>query len=43
MRIAGRVEAVGWDYTVEEEKGREVMEQMREVFVPGTMQVKQMC
>ena len=33
------VEAVGWDHTVEEEKGRRVMESLREVFADGAMQV----
>ena len=33
------VEAVGWDYAVEEEKGRRVMESLREVFADGAMQV----
>ena len=39
VRIAGMVEAVGWDHTVEEEKGRRVMESLREVFADGAMQV----
>ena len=39
VRIAGMVEAVGWDYAVEEEKGRRVMESLREVFADGVMQV----
>ena len=39
MRIAGMVEAVGWDHAVEEEKGRRVMESLREVFADGAMQV----
>ena len=33
------VEAVGWDHSVEEEKGRRVMESLREVFADGAMQV----
>ena len=33
------VEAVGWNHTVEEEKGRRVMESLREVFADGAMQV----
>ena len=40
MRIAGMVEAVGWDHTVEEEKGRRVMESLREVFADGAIQVR---
>ena len=39
VRIAGMVEAVGWDHAVEEEKGRRVMESLREVFADGVMQV----
>ena len=35
----GGVEAVGWDFTVEEDKGRRVMEGLREVFKEGVMQV----
>jgi len=38
VRIAGMVEAVGWDHTVEEEKGRKVMEKMRDAFLPGLME-----
>jgi len=38
VRIAGMVEAVGWDHTVEEEKGRRVMESLREVFADGAIQ-----
>ena len=36
----GGVEAVGWDFTVEEDKGRRVMEGLREVFKEGVMQVR---
>jgi len=37
VRIAGMVEAVGWDHTVEQDKGRRVMEALREVFADGVM------
>ena len=43
VRIAGMVEAVGWDHTVEEEKGRRVMESLREVFADGAIQVRHFC
>ena len=39
VRIAGMVEAVGWDHTVEQDKGRRVMEALREVFAEGMMKV----
>ena len=32
IRIAGGVEAVGWDYSVEPEKGRLQLERMRPAF-----------
>ena len=39
VRIAGMVEAVGWDHTVEQDKGRRGMEALREVFAEGMMKV----
>lgn len=37
LRIAGMVEAVGFDYTVEPDKGRMVMEKMEGLFQAGYM------
>ena len=40
LRIAGMVEAVGYDYSVEPEKGRRVMEKMEGLFLAGYMDME---
>jgi D-amino-acid dehydrogenase len=39
VRVAGMVEAVGWDHAIEEDKGRRVLDSVRELFRPGTLEV----
>merc|ERR1711892_776701 len=41
LRIAGGVEAVGFDYIIEPEKGRKVMEKMEGLFQAGYMDMDQ--